>query len=279
MKIEKILNNNAVICLNDKGQEYIVAGRGLAFRLQEGDVVNESKVQLTFDFANRDIITGFIKVVTEIPLEYIVLSDRIIRYAKETYAKRLDDSIYITLTEHIFRVIGRQSYGFQLKNALRWEIRHIYREEFLIGKKALFLLQRQCMLDLSEDEAAFIALHFVNAELNGNLDHIVDVTRVIQGILQIVKAHYQIVEYNEESVNYSRLITHLKYLGQRMFNDKQHASNNNDEMFDMMKTKYDDAYACVKKVKTMLEAEFDYTLSEEEQLYLIIHIVKVIQDK
>lgn len=31
MKIKKILNNNAVISENDKGEEIVVMGRGLAF--------------------------------------------------------------------------------------------------------------------------------------------------------------------------------------------------------------------------------------------------------
>lgn len=278
MKIEEVLNNNAVVCLNEKSEENIVLGRGIAFRLNEGDsLVDVKKIQKIFTFSNTDVIALFKKVVLEIPLEYILLSAKIIDYAKETYAKKLDDSIYVTLTEHIYRVIGRESYGFQLKNALRWEIRHIYKEEFLIGKKALALLQRQCSVSLKEDEAAFIALHFVNAELNGDLDHIVDVTKIIQNILNMVKTHYRF-EYNEDSLNYSRFITHLKSLGQRLFSGKIY-EDNDDEMFDTMSSKYFNTYECVKKIKTMIAEDYGYELTKEEQLYLIIHIEKVIKNK
>lgn len=276
MKIEEILNDNAVVCYNDDEKSCVVLGRGIAFHKEKGEDVEAGKMQREFFFASREVEARFKKIVTDIPMEYIILSDRIIRYAKETYAKKLDDSIYVTLTEHIYRMIGRQSYGFQLKNALRWEISHIYREEFLIGKKAVQMIQRQCMSELHEDEAAFIALHFVNAELNGNIDNIVDVTKVIQSVLQIIKIHFKI-EYKEESLNYSRFITHLKFLGQRMFSGKHTPDNSDDEMFKMMREKYTDAYETVQKVKAMLSEEFEYDLNEEEQFYMLIHIVKVIK--
>ena len=278
MKIEEVLNDNAIVCLNEKSQEEIVVGRGISFRLNSGDSLGDAKkIQKIFTFSNPDVFGLFKKVVLEIPLEYILLSTKIIEYAKETYAKRFDDSIYVTLTEHIYRVIGRESYGFQLKNALRWEIRHIYKEEFIIGQKALALLQRQCSVSLKEDEAAFIALHFVNAELNGDLDRIVDVTKMIQSILNIVKTHYKF-EYDEESLNYSRFVTHLKSLAQRLFSGKVY-EDKDDEMFDTMSEKYGNTYECVKKIKTMVAIEYEYELTKEEQLYLIIHIEKVIKNK
>ncbi|WP_110954204.1 BglG family transcription antiterminator LicT [Anaerosinus massiliensis] len=276
MKIEEVLNNNAVVCLNEKLQEYVVVGRGIAFRLKNGDSLPDAnKVQKIFTFSNTDAVARFKQVAKEIALEYILLSAKIIDYAKETYAKKLDDRIYVTLTEHIYRVIGRESYGFQLKNAMRWEIRHIYKEEFMIGKKALAIIERQCNIELKEDEAAFIALHFVNAELNGDLDNIVDVTKVIQGILATVKNHFKI-EYDDESINYSRFITHLKFLAQRLFSGKIYPDKD-DEMFDTMSEKYVDTYECVKKIKAMISEEYEYELTKEEQMYLIIHIEKVIR--
>lgn len=276
MKIEEVLNNNAVVCLNEKLQEYVVVGRGLAFRLKNGDSLPDAnKVQKIFTFSNTDAVARFKQVAKEIALEYILLSAKIIDYAKETYAKKLDDRIYVTLTEHIYRVIGRESYGFQLKNAMRWEIRHIYKEEFMIGRKALSIIERQCNIELKEDEAAFIALHFVNAELNGDLDNIVDVTKVIQGILTTVKNHFKI-EYDDESINYSRFITHLKFLAQRLFSGKIYPDKD-DEMFDTMSEKYVDTYECVKKIKAMILEEYEYELTKEEQMYLIIHIEKVIR--
>lgn len=277
MLIEEVLSDNAVVSLDEAGKEMVLVGRGLAFHLAQGNEINEQKVQRKFIFENDESLARFKKIAADIPLEYIILSDRMIKYAKETYAKKLSDIIYITLTEHIYRVISRQSYGLQLKNALRWEIRHIYKDDYLIGKKAVAMLQRQCMAELSEDEAAFIALHFVNAEMSGDIDNIVEVTKLIQMILQLIKANFKI-EYDEESLNYSRLITHLKFLGQRIVSNRQHQNESDEEMFNMMSTRYLQISECVRKIKAILEKDYSYELSKDEQMYLIIHIVKVLKE-
>jgi len=273
---EEIIGDHVVVRQNEAGKKIVLVGRGIGRQVSAGEALDMKKVQRKFMFQNDEIFAGFKRLVAEIPLEYIILSDRMIQYAKEVYAKKLSDSIYVTLTDHIYRVVSRQSYGFQMKNALRWEIRHIYKEEFLIGKKALSLLQRQCAMDLNEDEAAFIALHFVNAEMSGDIEKIVDVTKLIQEVLQMVKTHFKI-DYNENSLNYSRLITHLKFLGQRIFGNKPQQGESDDEMFEMVSRRYLEVTACVKKIKDMIQKSYAYSLSKDEEFYLIIHIVKILK--
>jgi beta-glucoside operon transcriptional antiterminator len=103
------------------------------------------------------------------------------------------------------------------------------------------------------------------------------VTKVIQNILNMVKNHYRF-EYDENALNYSRFVTHLKSLGQRLFSGKIY-EDHDDEMFDAMSSKYFNTYECVKKIKTMIAEDYGYELTKEEQLYLIIHIEKVIKNK
>ena len=45
-----------------------------------------------------------------------------------------------------------------------WEIKRFYNHEFLIGKEALTIIKKRLDIMLSEDEAASIALHIVNAQ-------------------------------------------------------------------------------------------------------------------
>ena len=65
-------------------------------------------------------------------------------------------------------------------------------------------------MSLPEDEAGFIALHIVNAELNEEMPNIINITKVMQEILSIVKYHFKI-DFNEESLHYYRFVTHLKF--------------------------------------------------------------------
>ncbi len=51
-------------------------------------------------------------------------------------------------------------------------------------------------MELAEDEAGFIALHLVTAQLNSEMPEVMHVTRVMQEILQLVKYQLQL-NYDE----------------------------------------------------------------------------------
>lgn len=70
--------------------------------------------------------------------------------------------------------------------------------------------------EFTEDEAGFIALHFVNAEYNTTINDTFEMTNMIQKILELVRLEMGI-EFDEESLHYERFITHLKFLVQRLY--------------------------------------------------------------
>ena len=85
------------------------------------------------------------------------------------------------------------------------------------------------------------------------------------------------MELDEESLAYSRFVTHLKFFAQRLFNNKKYVSQEDDELYNIVKLKYKDAYECAKKIDKFLELEYNYKLTHEEELYLIIHIERVVE--
>ena len=94
------------------------------------------------------------------------LSGEIIEYAENTVGKKLNEGIYISLSDHTYTAIKRIKNNNIVKNALLWEIKKFYKEEFKIGMKALDLIEEKTHVRLPEDEAGFIALHIVNAQLD-----------------------------------------------------------------------------------------------------------------
>lgn len=277
MNIEKILNNNVVVSINDKEQEIIVMGRGLAFQKKIGDEINESNIEKIFTITNKDITYRFQELLQEIPTEYMLLSEKIITYAKTKLGKKLNESIYISLTDHINNTIDRYKNGIELKNALLWDIKRLYKDEFYIGIEALIMIKEDLNIELLEDEAAFIALHIVNAELNEEMPNLMNMTKVMQEILNIVKYHYKI-DFDEESLTYYRFITHLKFFAQRLFNGNTY-KDKDDEIYEMLKIKYPIAYECVKKIEKFIKEKYTYDLTKEEKLYLMIHIQRVTEEK
>lgn len=90
-----------------------------------------------------------------------------------------------------------------------------------------------------------------------------------------VKYFFQ-VEFDEDDVYYYRFITHLRFFAKRLVEKKIYRDEENDDLLDVIKEKYQNAYRCVEKITQFIHKKYHYDLSKEERLYLTIHIERVI---
>ena len=182
MKIEKVLNNNVVVALDENGAETVLMGRGLGFGRRAGDEAPPDKVEKRFTLHSDQLSDRFQQLITSIPLPHFLMSERIINHAKIALGKELSDSIYVTLPDHISAAINRYKEGIVLPNPLLWDIRQLYKDEFRVGLKANEIVKEETGVEFTDDEAAFIALHFVNAQLGGEIRDIYDMTYLLQAV-------------------------------------------------------------------------------------------------
>ncbi|MCG6794867.1 BglG family transcription antiterminator LicT [Geobacillus sp. YHL] len=274
MKIAKVINNN-VISVIENGRELVIMGRGIAFQKRPGDDVDKEKIEKVFKLESKDMISKFKELLYEVPPEYVHVTEEIIQSAKEQLGKTLNDIIYISLTDHIHFAIQRHQQGLQIVNPLLWEIKRIYKPEFRIGLKALQMIRDRLGIELPEDEAGFITMHIVNAELNEQMGDIVTMTKIIQDILTIVKYHFKL-DLDEESLNYFRFLTHLKFFAQRLLSNTL-LNHEEHDLYQLVKQKYRKAYECTKKINDYIQKTHSRILTAEEELYLTIHIDRVIR--
>ena len=273
MKIDKIINNNIVSAIEADGKEVVIMGRGLGFGMKPGKEIPEGKIEKVFRLDSQNSTDKFKELLANLPLEHIQASTEIINYAKSVLNRRLNQSIYITLTDHINFAIQRQSQGIQLKNALLWETKRFYHQEYLMGKYAVDLLNEKLGTEFTEDEAGFIALHFVNAEYNTTINDTFEMTNMIQKILELVRLEMGI-EFDEESLHYERFITHLKFLVQRLYRHEL-LKDEEIEFARMMENKYPKEYECSKHIAEYIEKEYGSEIASEEIMFLAIHIKRV----
>lgn len=274
MKVLKVINNNIVKSLDSDNHEVIVIGRGLGFKKKPGDDINSELIEKVYTSKDKRESNKLTELLEKMPLEHIQVSNEIISFAKVSLGKKLNDNIYLTLTDHISFALERYSKGIVLKNALLWEIKRFYSHEFLIGKEALSIIHKKLRVKLPEDEAGFIALHLVNASMNSQtLGETKDMTRMIQDILNIVKYHFR-MELDEYTVHYERFITHLKFFAQRVFQGSEIKGEDKNFLF-ALKEQYKEEYICALKVREYVLKEFNRDLTEDEMIYLTVHIKRV----
>ncbi|MGY5485783.1 BglG family transcription antiterminator LicT [Paenibacillus sp. ALE2] len=274
MIITKIFNNNAIIAKDSKRHEFVVMGRGIAFKKNAGEQVEEHLIEKVFVLKQKDASEKFKLLLEDAPTEYVSLCYDIIEYGKSILEAQLSDYVYVSLTDHMNNAFKMFDEGFKNANPLIWEIKKFYPKEFGVGLKALEFIEDETGKRLSEDEAGNIALHLINAQVNSSYHKVADVaqqTQKIQDILNIIKYSYNIT-LDEHSTSYERFITHLRFFFQRLI-QKEKLALEDDFLLRQVKAKYKKAYSCMLKIEKYL----DTVLSDEEKLYITIHIQRVTQ--
>lgn len=272
MLIAKILNNNVVVILDAQQREQVVMGRGLAFQKRVGDALDESRIEKVFALQSDELVNGLGDLMNQIPLEVMTTCDRIIELARLRLGK-LQESLYITLTDHCHYAIERQKKGLAIKNALLWETQRLYPREFELGQEARTIISQRLNVDLAEDEAGFIALHLVTAQLNSEMPEVMHITQVMQEILNLVK--YQLhLEYDESTLSYQRFVTHLKFFAQRMLT-RTVVPDDDETLHSAVKENYSRAWRCAEKIALHLRKAYQRELTTEEIMFLTIHIERV----
>ncbi len=276
MRIFKILNNNVAVVMDENGQEKIVMGRGICYKKKAGDDIRDGEVDKTFFLSAADISNKFQELIQDIPIEHIAVGEEIIAKAGQKLGKKLNDTVYISLIDHVHTSIIRFLEGITVKNVLLWDIRRFYKEEFRIGLWALDLIQEKCKVQLPEDEAGFIALHLANAQMDQeNMHNMYEITRIIQEVSNLVKYCFKI-DFDEDDVYYFRFITHLKFFAQRLVEQRIYKEDDMEDLWEVIKGKYPESYHCVEKITKFIGSKYNYNLSKEEQLYLTIHTERVV---
>ena len=120
--IEKVINNNIISAYEKSGAEVIVMGRGIGFKKKQGEVVPADQISKIFRIKSRTLTEQFKELLANMPLERVRISDEIISHAKDHLKLKLNQSIYVTLTDHINFAIERVSQGIEPQNALLYGI-------------------------------------------------------------------------------------------------------------------------------------------------------------
>lgn len=280
MKVLRVINNNVVSCMDDSGHEAVAMGRGLGYFAKPDAALDETRVEKVFHMTNRSETVRLEALFANLSPDLIELCTRIIAYATENLNNRLNPSVYLTLTDHISFSIDRIRQGIPLQNALLYEVRTFYPQEFAIGKYALNMIEKERGIRLPEDEAASIALHLINAEYDSSLSETLHTTQALHDVLDLLRSCSGI-RLQEDSIYYNELVTHLKFLVLDVFSSSDTCENTAEEpcCSDAIKQYYPAEYACAESVADYLEEKSGHRIASEKRAYLAMSIRHVNQGK
>lgn len=272
MKIEKVYNNNVVHVLGRDGREWIVMGRGLGFQKKVGQAINPDLIEKRFVLDDQNLTQLYLTMTSE---ELDVLHSLILR-AEQLLETEFGSSLYLALGDHLQFVFARSRDGLYLENPLSWEIRKFYPKEYQLGLDSLDLIKEKLGLPLPVSESSSIALHFINAMKNGKqCDENQEISKIVRQILDIVRLHFGGC-LSEEETSYHRFVTHIHYLAQRIVSGLSEKEGD-AFLYEQVSSNYPDSFSCAKKIFSYVANTHQQKLSQDELVYLTIHIQKLKQ--
>ncbi len=272
MVIKQVLNNNVISALEGE-QEIILMGKGLGWQAKKGDAVDQAKVEKRFSMDTGEGTIRLKQLLLEVKPEVMEVSSCIIDCAKKTLGCQLNKNIYITLTDHISFALERLEKGCCFEGPMCYDVRKFYPREYALGQRALELICVKLHAKLPGEEAAAIALHIINSELEQDMSRTMGVTDITKKALNLV-AYSMNIKYDEEDLDYQRFVTHLQFFAQRVLENKM-LDACQELVFSGMEQAYPKEFAVAEKICYLVAKQHGREIPKEEVVFLGVHIVRL----
>lgn len=269
MRVIKNINNNFAVAVDGGGNQLIVSGKGIGF----GSVPREVNDLSVINKSYYDIDETYVSMIQDIPEEIIDLSGKIVDKARIAIDGDISSNVVFALADHINFAIQRQKNNIHIKLPIDYDIQCLYETEMRIGMYGLKLIRNKFKISLPKEEAARIALIIINAENQHGNKNIIENEEVIDAVTKIIEKEFDI-KVNKDTFSYSRFATHMHYLLKRG-KTKHLLYSDNSTIYEKLKGDYPETYACVEIVCGYLCEKLKLILSDEEKLYLILHIIRL----
>jgi len=271
--VHKVLNNNVVIQIDDAGRERVLMGRGLGFGLKPTDPIDATKVEKTFVLREGDERTNELRLLSEVPYPVLESVSRAVDDAERTLGRALGRGFMIAVVDHIQFVLERLDQGLRIPSTPMPELRVLHPQEFAAAAGMARSIGTALDRELPPEEAVFLTMHLLNAtrdEPNGTAALLF---RRVQHVVTTVENGLG-VRLDTESLDYARFVLHVQFLLQRLV-ARSMLRSHDTSFFEFAKHSYPASFEIATEVKAYVRAATESELTDEEVLYLIVHIERL----
>ncbi|MFO7819679.1 MAG: transcription antiterminator [Halanaerobacter sp.] len=276
-KVKKIFNNNVVLAQkgNNLNEEYILLGTGIGFGVNEEEIIKQDEVEIDKEFVpiKGEKKEAYQRLLNEVDEEVIGLTEEIIAMVSSQLEEDLNQHIRIGLSDHIAFALKRIEDGMDLTNPFLAETKTLYQEEYQLAKEAIEMIEERLGVPMPESEVGFITLHIHGARENRGVSKTLKYTSLIQKMVAKVEGKLG-TELSYESLNYARLVNHLRFALERV---EQNEVNPNP-MLDDIKERFPKAYEISRSLAQMIEEGLELKVPQDEVGYLAMHVQRLKRD-
>ncbi|MDN6270919.1 MAG: PRD domain-containing protein [Tetragenococcus koreensis] len=278
MKFQKKINNSVAWVINEQNEKVIAMGKGISFGRQTGEDISREEIERIFTPETQQKGPNVLyQAIENISDDVLLLTEEISEQASKTLnIEGFDDSHYLALADHLNYALKRSSQDtLDYPENLRWEVKKLYPQENEVAIDALYTIEKKTGIRLPKSEQTFLTYHFVNAQYDAKANiHSSQLATLINRAIEIIEYHYQMT-LDQNSVNYIRFNTHLRYFILRQLNQEKEPKTVDEQLIEVVKNNYRKAYQAAEKVGKMIEAKQGAEVNNDELFYLTLHINRV----
>lgn len=269
-KIVKILNHNAVIVHEqDTNSTLLILNTGVGFGKKINEYIEIDGIETVYHIQPMSSKGKTDVLLQNLDPIYIEISSDIMMKAKEKF-EDIDENKLLPLADHIAFAINRMHNKMQITNPFSNEIRLLYPEEWKIAAKSREIIFNKLGHLINDDEIGFITLHLHSTQEMSNDDAFIMAIIVNESIREIEKEYD--IEIDLNSLSYSRLMIHMKYLIARLHEDEVITL----DMEDYTKESIPDSYALAVRIIKRIEDSLNREVPVIETGYLAMHIDRIL---
>lgn len=273
-KVVNIVNNNIVTVKDFNGHELIAIGKGLGFKKKKNDFVYKDEILKSYILVDKNK-KSILSLAEEIPFDVIEISEEIISLASKKLDVKYNINLLISLADHINFSIKEYKKGNIFPKLVNEEIKRFYKDEYEVGLEAIDIINRRFDICLFNDEASSIAFHLITASEAKSNDEMFKTMKYINEIITIVEKHLN-TKLDENILAYSRFVIHLKFFIKKIMSNE--AIDNDVRFTNVLKqliTRYQEVRTCMNEVSNYVLNNLNYHCTDEDCIYLMIHIVRL----
>lgn len=264
--------------INEQNEKVIAMGKGISFGRQTGEAISREEIERIFTPETQQKENNVLyQAIENISDDVLLLTEEISEQASKTLnIESFDDSHYLALADHLNYALKRSSQDtLDYPENLRWEVKKLYPQENEVAIDALYTIEKKTGIRLPKSEQTFLTYHFVNAQYDAKANiHSSQLATLINRAIEIIEYHYQMT-LDQNSVNYIRFNTHLRYFILRQLNQEKEPRTIDEQLIEVVKINYRKAYQAAEKVGKMIEAKQGAEVNNDELFYLTLHINRV----
>ncbi|WP_347549374.1 PRD domain-containing protein [Pseudalkalibacillus hwajinpoensis] len=271
-EIKKILNNNVVIALTERNNEVVLTGKGIGFNQQQGERLDESKVDKYFVLIDKHEQEQYKLLVPHLPESFIGIMNDAIAYIGEKLDADLDEHIHVSLTDHLSFAIKRLRQGMDVKNPFLIETQTMYPKEYTVAEEVIQLLNHKLDVALPEGEIGFVALHIHSAITNRSIGKLNKYSELINRLVMVIEESLTI-QITRTGIDYLRLVRHLRHAIER--SELNQPVEAHERLEKVLKEEYPLCYNLSWKLIRIMQKDLQTKFPDAESVYLTMHLQRL----